>query len=274
MIFVEVDGERIPIVIDEVSARESPHTGDRLRIIEGELRTGRRNLYEALIDGAGEPLSVISEDGQPAGEWQVEIPRHGSTTGDVRDEYHAQVRLEEVEELSVDRLVIDGDMVVEPYEYDEDANPSYEDEADGPVITADVKVLISDQDEDERFKRYLRDGPRYSTVVREGISDEPVEMRIGPPKWSEHDEGTKYYFALVSRGYDQAKGGPGIDLIDSRARNRIAKLEGVVSALLDLLEEKAIVSGEELDDVGRQADEELWDRKFQFRHEDDIDAVR
>lgn len=279
MIYLLTDGTRIPVQETDRSYTESPHTGEQLQVVEGEMRTGDRAQYEALISAVeetgedDEPLRAEDQDGAPVGKWSVEIPSHGSTTGDVTNEYFARIRMEEVEELTLDRLVIDGDLALEPYKYEENAYPPSHDAVEGPTITADVKVLIGEEEKDTRFQELLREGPRYVSVVREGISDEPVEMRIGPPRWSEHPEGKKYSFALMTRAYDAASGGPGLEFPDSRARARVAKLEGVVSGLISLLQEKGVVDQEEVDEVGRQADDDLWERVSQFRREEDIDDL-
>src|SRR5712692_8084712 len=205
--------------VAEASESPSPQTGDPLRSLTIQFRAQKLPMHEqALVEAkqrrSGGLFSLGDAD-QPDLEWRV----RESTSSYVGTEpwgiNHHVWRIEQVERLACERLVI-GSVGLEPYEYAEEAS------ADGVVRLA-ARALVSEADLDA-----LATMADAVLVVRSGISDTPREMTCAYV-WGERPEGP----AVVIRCVDERE--PRITL-DSAAHS-----DDAFGDLISLLSAKGVL---------------------------------
>jgi hypothetical protein len=160
----------------EANQATSPQTGDPLQSLIIQFRAQKAVMHEqALVEAqqrqAGGVFS-LTEGGEPELEWRVLESRSTFVGTEPWGVNHHVWRIEQVERLAIELLMIDS-VELEPYDYAEEVAE------DGTVRLA-ARALISEPDL-EALSRI--DGP--VEVVRGGISDSPREMRLSGYIWSE-----------------------------------------------------------------------------------------
>jgi hypothetical protein len=159
--------------------------------------------------------------------------------------------LMQIEDLKIENLVIDGWELI-PYKYSEEFD-------DKGVLTIYARVELTEADDGR-----LRKMPMYFQVVRKGINGAPREMRFGQILWSkkENDEKYRIRFVLVDKAADEH--GLHRGLFEPQFGN-VADTAAVVrlrlSALLDKLVAKALLSGEEAEAI-RTVDNDVLDKEL------------
>ncbi len=172
----------------------------------------------------------------------------------------------EIERLSI------GSLDFVPYFYEE----NYGFEEDGPLRNCELKVKLSQ----ERFTELmdlistLASSGGYLPVIRHGISDDPIEMRIGPYLWSQDKEEIKVAFALVSPICDEKENmfywnqpitmNTNIGLI-----NQYETMEKLITTL----QEKGILNKEDVLRISKNEKKNLQYRLQKHREVDDVDNI-
>lgn len=200
--------------------KKSKHTGKDLEIIEISFRTDTEIEVPKFVYSVGNNKK-----------WKAHVSSYSYTDGNPIKRYN--VKLEEVEELNIENIVINGNKF-EPYFYEEEI-----DLEDDLRIKANVKL-------DETNWLVLKDliyNVGSVTVVREGISDDEIEMGFAKTVWSEHDGEYKCRIILISQ--NDSKGiailRPDIDNI----KNIIIRQSKTIDKLLLLLLEKDVINESE-----------------------------
>lgn len=166
----------------------------------------------------------------------------------------------QIEELKIDRLVIDGSEL-SPYKYNE--------EFDGKgVLTIYARVELTEADE-----LRLQKLPMYFQIVRKGINDAPREMRFGQTLWSkkENDDKCRMRLVLVDKALDEHGLHRGFtepqfgNVATTAALTRLR-----LSALLEKLVAKGVLSGAEEKEI-RVVDKDSIDREI--RENDRVDDL-
>jgi hypothetical protein len=187
-------------------------------------------------------------------EKKFKIGKHSYNYRDGSESTTFNWELLELEELKLDKLVLNG-WEIAPYKYKETFD------SDG-VLTSVFRVELSESGE-----RQLRELPDYFPVIRKGINETPREMRFGQVLWSKSDAGNyRMEVYLVDKLYDEL--GRRIALGEPRANNvgrRAASTAIRLSALVDILQAKGVITSEEAENV-RAVDQNELDRKM---HEHD-----
>lgn len=148
---------------------------------------------------------------------------------------------EDREPLTATSVVIGGSLALTPERY-------HEDDEQGAMI---IELLTTTTGDDTEALEAAITGQRpgaYYSVVREGISHEPLEMRFGKQcLWEQQDSGRRHLLTLVERRYDDgidnrrpfvAFHEPELD----RALEAIAALQVIVDALVDTTVEAGLMS--------------------------------
>jgi hypothetical protein len=188
-----IDGDVIafPATVEDV--RPSPHTGRPLR----ELHTGARFHADTAerVTALLEDGKVVDADGQ-AWDGRLESESYSDPDGprslSIRWKEHESVKATALEFLGI---------TAEPTRYRE----GFEDGA----VRITFQATLSAQDSERlRSARWNPDDPadRYWPVLRHGVSDEPVRMRLGRVLWSRReDDAVDYQVTLVQDVYDEVE---------------------------------------------------------------------
>jgi hypothetical protein len=170
--------------------------------------------------------------------------------------------------VKADKLII-GNLTVEPYFYEEGT------QNDALFIIARAR-LTAEQAEPLRqmIIRYsmARPNEQYFPVVREGLSDEPRQMRFGGGAWSQRDGIVNQEITLVDRVYDEHGGGVNL-LTAQKARtdDNIVELSARLEELLSLLRAKHILTDDELERVRQPTPEMRARQRFELLRVNDLD---
>lgn len=175
----------------------SPHTGRNLEVVSAESVLPAA-VASALADAVSGGGRLSSEDGRV---WQVS-PRRESY-GDPDGPHEVALELTEVEEVSASEVRLAG-LTLVPETYEEQV-----DEDSGALIVTLRTTLVSPQLEQwrELVEARLNAEEPYYDVVRVGVEDRPVRMRLGRTFWSAAGDGVEALINLVEERFDTADRG-------------------------------------------------------------------
>lgn len=247
------------ISVQETSetSRISPHSGRHLRAVQGTVHarsSEHATVYEAL--SGAEPL-VSADDNEGNTQWRSRILQYSI----IGSEYSYQIELTELEEVRAEKLILDGHLELTPYRYEEaEAIPN------SGVIEIVCRIRTTPQLTESLFKLMLQ-GPSYFPVIREGVSSEPRSMRFGQCTWSRDEESgvDKHNLFLMEEGYDsRATPAASVSFTDSPVRGALAFEMEYFRGILDLLQEKGILSDAERTGAAQMAREKAYRRSRDF----------
>jgi hypothetical protein len=194
----------------ESSQLPSPQTGDPLQSMTIQFRAQKAGMHEAAVTQALERQSgglfSLAASNEPELEWRVCESNWTYVGSEPWGVNHHVWRIEQVERLACERLVVDG-IALEPYDYVEEVG-------EPGVVRLAARAHISEADL-ERMSRIVRP----IEVVRSGISETPRSMRLLGYVWGERPEGPAVAITcedvheprVTVRGFD---GQPDDDLAD------------------------------------------------------------
>jgi hypothetical protein len=254
---INIEGNDISLQIRDEGEFSSQHTNKPLRWMEVSFRVFGTDLFEKTRDGS--EITIISDDGEES-VWKKRELSHSYTQG--RPAYDVVWELSEVEILDIETLIL-KDFEVKPYFYLEEIRDNC------LFVTALVKLTL---DEFEQLKA-IYFGEIYFPVIRRGINDDPKEMRFCKIIWSKDEEIIKFKIYLVDKQYDAGRGGS-LGLFEPEMSNVKSMLAGNterLAALLKLLEEKELLTSEEIDRIKTVSDKDYDSRMLEFERVRDID---
>ena len=266
MIYLDLDGKETPTEIISESTFHSNHTGRELKSIEVRLVEKGEQAHEKLLEilkaGRDEGIDSTDGKGRVLNKWKVKNYSYSYSEGGYDSNYFHSIKLEEMEELKVRTLTVGG-LDLHPY--------SYEEKFDEDALIIEAKVLLSKSQYSD-LKEIIKK-PHYFPVIRQGINEEPREMRFGITRWSEHEQGVKHELLLIDKSYDDPKKGfKGLfDPEMSRMQDVIAEDAEILRELISTLTNKGLLSIEEGDQIRARALEQSWDRKKDFYRMQNID---
>jgi len=253
---VKIGENQFPLIIKDDGEFISEHTNRPLRWMEVSFRV----FGEEIFKETRKKSQVTVIDNGEESIWKVNELSHRYTQG--KPHYDLVWELAETENLSIETLIL-GDFEGKPYLYQEEIT-------DGSLyITALVKLTPN---EFEKLKSVYF-GDIYFPVIRQGINDEPREMRFGKIIWSKDEETIKFKIYLVDKKHDDNRGNrlgllsPEMDNIQNMLA---ANVERFV-ALLNLLEKKNLLTSDEIKQVEEISDENFNSRYLEFERVSDID---
>jgi hypothetical protein len=222
-------------------------------------------LVEGLLKDAASgsvPLAGAIE-GTPR---KFKVGPWSSTTHDGAANVEYRVELHEVEEVTTPTLLIVNGIDTQPHHYEERIQEN--------GISISCRVKVSPEVAEQLWQMWISgEPPNYFPVVRQGISDEPRQMRFGRCTWSEHEDGVKYELVLVDRTVDES-GEPfrGFNEPElSNVMSMAASTTALVAALLDELGATALLTDEQIARVREKAQEGYSRRAREFFRVNDVD---
>ena len=267
-IYLYSDGKETAAEIAEETTFQSKHSGLELRFIKAKLvakeEAAHKKLIEILQLGKEQGIDYTDGKGNILGKLKVKNNSYSYSEGSYVSDYIHNIELEEMEELEVTSLIVGG-LDLQPY--------SYAERFDENALIIEAKVMLSESQYSD-LKGIMKNMP-YFPVVRQGINEEPREMRFGLTRWSEHKEGIKHELLLIDKSYDDIKKGyKGLfDPEMSRMQDLIAEDAEILRELISTLTNKDTLSIEEGDHIQTRALERVWDRKRDFYRMKDIDET-
>lgn len=269
MKFVYADLE-LPATAIESQPIVSKHTGKELRKLEVHIRIQGEATEEA-VDNAmqdinGKLATVQNDDGSDLGKWVVNQRSYSYESG--VPVYNHVLDLVEWENLSPEVIRIGDSIELAPYYYEE--------LIDQEAIVITARFRISCDQQDEVFK--IGEKSRYFPVVRVGVAEETLSMRIGKCIWSyDEDGGVKQELILVQDVYDDPGHRPFLGLFEPeliRIEDYLIKQSNVLAELVKLLHDNGVLGDERTNDLCSRCDEFGGLRLRDFWRVDDLDEWR
>jgi hypothetical protein len=176
--------------VTDAAESPSPQTGDTLRTLTIQFRAQKESMHEQAVEQAqlreSGGLYSLDDADQPILEWRVRDSTFNYVGSAPWGINHHVWRIEQVERLACDQLVI-GSMSLEPYDYVEEALE------DGLVRLA-ARALITEAD-----LLTLSALVAPVAITRVGISDTPRTMRV-QYVWGARPEGLAVVVSCVDVG--------------------------------------------------------------------------
>ena len=262
---LDFDGRELMFTIKKESTFPSRHTGVALKKIEVSLRVDRK-IHEDItkfIETLNKTeINSIGEQGKILKKWKIEKSTYSCIDENKYDHF---LELEEIEDLHIDSLIIDK-LTFHPYSYNE--------EFVRDALIIEAKVRLSELQFAEIKK--LIDKNDYFKVVRQGINDEPREMKFGLPLWSKHKDTIKYKIILSEKKYFETQKKILFNNFFQRISNMsflLAKQDGILKELLTILSSKKVLTNEEITEIKEKASTQSRIREIDFYQVKDIDEL-
>jgi len=263
---LDFGGRELMFTIIKETTFFSKHTGVALKKIEVSLWVDRK-IHEDIIKIIEtlnkKEINSIGEQGKILKKWKIKK----STYSCIENKYDHSLELEEIENLHIDRLIVD-ELTFHPY--------SYKEEFIHDALIIDAKVGISKVQFAEVKK--LIEKNDYFKVVRYGISDEPREMKFGVPLWSKNKDTIKYKIILYEKKYFEIQkenlfyNYPFVQRV-SNMSILLAKQDGILKELLTILSNKKVLTNDEITEIREKASTQTKIREIDFYQVKDIDEL-
>lgn len=265
--YVDFSGDEMTVDLEEESTFRSKHTGAELKQVKIGLIAQTLQAHRLLLlkirraENAG--ISSTDESGNITGRWKLVHSSFCCLGDEHNQEYYHEIQIEEVEDLELTGLSING-IVLYPY--------FYEEEFDCDDLNIKSRVMVTP--EQDAWLRMLMKEEKYFHVVRHGISNDSREMRFSNTiLWSKHGNKFKYEIILVDRSYDE-RDRPLARLFQpqmSRMQSAVAAQAEMVEAMLETMVTRKYLTEGDVAEMRKKAAERLWDRKREFFEVKDID---
>lgn len=243
----------------------SKHTGVRLKKIEASVYVDKEiheDITKIIEKSKKTGINSIDKQGKMLKKWKIKNSTYSYIENKSIAKYYHNLELEEIEDLYIDRLIVD-ELTFHPYAYKEefihDALIIYAKVRLSKVQFTEVKKLIEKKD--------------YFKVVRYGISDKPREMKLELPLWSKHKDTIKYKIMLSEKRYFETKKET-INHFYPMILNMsllLAKQDGILKELLTILSSKKVLTNKEITEIKEKASNQTWSREIDFFQVKDID---
>jgi len=264
---VDFSGKELVVDMEEESTFCSKHTGARLRRIKigliAQTLHAHRSLRLKIRRAENEAICSTDEMGNVTGKWRIANSSFCSLGAENNPEYHHEIQIEELEELKLETLSING-LTLSPY--------FYEEEFDCDDLSIRSRVMVTPE-QDARLRILMREGGIFQ-VIRRGINDEPREMRFSNTiLWSRHGNRFKSEIILVDKSYDE-RDRPLARLFQpqmSRMQSAVASQAEMVEAMLETMVTRKYLTEGDIAEMRKKAAERVWDRKREFFEVRDID---
>jgi hypothetical protein len=217
----------------------SKSTGNRLAVMEVEFTVQTPREHKLVTEFQRYKGPILTNTGTDSEmRWKLS-GNSGSSfrSGSSRVLHHWE--LLQVEDLNIENLVI-ADLQLTPYTYSEEFS------SDG-VLAIEARVSVTEAQ--EKRIRELEAPKIYFPVIRQGINNEPREMRFGKLFWSQHGSTYKMDLFLVDKAADDNER-PDLSRIEFNNLSYLTAEHGLqTSKLVELLLAKKVITETEADDV-------------------------
>ncbi len=252
----------VPVQVRRVSTVRSRHTGRSLAEVQGVVSISRaeanERLTQTLREVGSRAVRAAAGTVQGVREWSVFWNAYSSSG----TEHAHTLILREVEELSLEALVVDS-VELHPYEYRE--------EFTGDELTISAK-FVGSRAGVLRLRALLKTRETFQ-VVRQGISDEPREMRFGVAEWSEHGGQIRVRLVLVDTDAEAEEHPELLRVEEANTRASLAYHMNLTERLSELLIEKGISTPEEMETLRDAARDAPWPARREFWRVRDVDQL-
>jgi hypothetical protein len=247
------DGKQVHAFSRPQGTYESLHSHRPLEKMEVTFDTLNREQMDWAKD-YGNVHGVAEWAGK---KWQIGTASYSYEAGSPIARFTWELR--EIEDLQVTEILLNG-WSLTPYKYKE--------ELDGDALIAEGRVELT-PDEYERLLLL----PKYFSVVRRGIEDEPREMRFGRYLWSKSEDKYKVQLYLVEKRFDDTRSGHGfLEPQSSNDADSIVYSAILLDRLMDSLIHKGVLSAQECEKLKNIDDELQMERERAKRNRvDDLD---
>lgn len=243
----------------------SKHTG--LNLIKKEVNATiegsdlNENFLELIKNAKENSIQSVDENGNAKKTWKLKNTSWSYRDGETI--YRHTIILEEVEELKLDYLDIDG-FIVTPYVYQEDFE--YEE------MKIDSKAVLSEV-EHNKLRTMMKNHDSF-LVTRFGINETPIKMHFGLSYWSKHEDKYKHKIFLI----EDQEGKTSNNLTSAfqwihKMRSFVIENKTTINALLEVLVAKKILTSEDIENIRKEAIEHTSDVHFEFFKVNDIDEM-
>lgn len=254
---ITLAGYEIPVSILDRSNSISPHTDREVEQIKVNVTIRGEEINEKVADylQSVKKEAIISKEGQITKKWKLNNSSYGFTN--TREQVDYTLELEEIEEFKLAKLILD-DLELTPYLYEE--NFDYNND-----LTIEGRVLLSEA----QFKKVKELMEKDSiTIIRQGISERPRQMRLLIDAWSKNEKNIKLQFSLNDLK-DDKKLNPLRFLRE--AINLVIKQDQLIEQLANLLIQKGILKKEEYEGMKTGIPERNWEIELEFNRVKDLD---
>jgi len=266
--YLDVNGVDVHADIQNESTFSSKHTGAELKRIQVEVVAPDQQTHERLLEikkkAKRDGISSTDGKGNIVKKWKIDNSIYSYTDPGPGSTYYHSIELEEMEELKVDNLLLNG-LSFQPY--------SYHEKFSNDVLIIEAKVLLSEAEYSELRKLMI--GKQYFPVIRQGISEETIEMRFGIVYWSRHENEIKHQLYLVERKYDEDDGQsrdlfqPEMNHMQHDIAKNIESIEGLMTVLVD----KGFLDPVDVESIRKKVSEGAWDRRREFYLVKELDEL-
>ena len=168
-------------------------------------------------------------------------------TNSMSEEKEYVIELQEISNKVITELRFES-LVLKPYNVKQELSEE--------AIIIEAKVVLDKKDMDEINQLRCDMERQYFSVVRGGVSDEPIRMRFGRNLWSQNNGKYKMMMTLVEEIYDKKKDDlhgfcePELGI----AMRKIIELYEINNRLLSMLTENALISDDQKNKVLKAMD--------------------
>lgn len=243
----------------------SLHTGKPLLLLQVYTNIYSTDVNEQFLNrikNVGEEgVYSIDDMGNQLKNFKIKNSSWSYRDGEIN--FKHTFELEEVEILKPDYLEIGG-LVINPYYYKEEFVP------DG--LRIESKAILT-KEQHNQIKSILERGESFF-VVRRGINDTPIEMDLGLGYWSKYENNYKHEIDLYEKTLDKNSNKLSSLFQWVRTmRKYVAENQVVTNGLLDILEEKNIITTDDVKKLRTDVIEQSWNICFDFFRVDEIDEM-
>lgn len=239
--FFIIGGHEIKVEVEKSQKFRSKHSGKTLEKLK---------IHFQVYNQRKVPKTIFSKEDNR--KWTVKNSSYYYTEGNPVIRYIFEI--EEVEELNIICLKLNN-LNIEPYNYYEEIDAS---KGDSLIIKARTEINF---DSWEKIQEIYNQN-EYFSVVREGISDEKMNMRFERVIWSKEQNSIKCALLLYENVYDEFKIHSPIKPEIESLKKYLIKNENIIEFLIELLYEKDLLTNEDMENILLQGDKTMNTIKF------------
>lgn len=262
MLILKFNDVEINFIVEKVDSKISVHSGNELKTIKANLKTKGKRNHNFIMRAKKASLKIPLESAKSSeirGKFKLKFESWSSKN----DNYNYNVKLEEVEQLKIDKLRID-DIEFNPYKYKEREDKT------GAIISK-FKIEIDENKNKKIIELWKQQ--KYFDVVRKGINNNPIKMRFGKLYWSEVNNNIKYFITLVEDKYDENKNKIGSNQFERNQRDNIAFNRAFMDELVSVLIDKEILQKNEVEKIKNNAEESYMDNYLNLYKIDNVNEL-
>jgi hypothetical protein len=267
---IKIGEHIVDVQIDEQLEFTSKYTGLTLEKLKVEFRVRGKSLNDEVLDllesAKRKGIDSVDEEGNIINKWKIGNSSWSFTEGNPI--FTHTLELQEIEDIKIEILKV-GNLELKPYLYKEEIYK----EVDGEEkLKIQAKVAVTEEEHNE-LKKIWKSKESFQ-VVRIGINEEPQNMEIEVDGWSKFNESYKHYLSLSEKKENEDNETkspfPILGWVGATTDQTATNIE-IIDGLFKILEQKGLLSSEEISQIRTSAEERQLDRKYELHRFEDID---